>query len=125
MKYGFSGQASKKVLNQRLLISLGIRLDANNYNSGMNNPLEQFSPRLSLSYALSDKVSLNAGAGRYFQLPAYTTLGIRGGEGALLNENTAKYIGANHYNLGTEYRFREDVLFSLEGFYKDYFQYDC
>lgn len=123
VKYGFSGQVTKNFLKSRLLVSLGIRFDGNTYNSSMSNPLNQFSPRLLMSYAITEKLGLNAGYGRYFMQPAYTTLGFRDNAGQLVNEDAAKYIGVNQYTLGTEYRFSESVLLSLEGFYKDYFQY--
>lgn len=122
-KYGFSAQASKKILKNKLLVSFGLRMDANNYNSNMNNLLEQFSPRLALSYALSKKTQLNAGVGRYYQLPAYTTLGFRNNANELVNSSSAQYIGAQHYNIGTEYRFSDVAILSGEVFYKDYFQY--
>jgi hypothetical protein len=41
------------------VLSLGFRMDANSYSDEMSNPLEQFSPRFSLSYALTDAVSFN------------------------------------------------------------------
>lgn len=123
VKYGFSGQVSKSILKNRLLISFGLRGDGNNYNSKMSNPLNQLSPRLALSYSLSDQIQINAGAGRYFQAPTYTTLGFRNNEGLLVNENSAEYIGANHYNIGAEYRFNAPMTLSVEAFYKDYFQY--
>nr|MBC8342836.1 TonB-dependent receptor [Bacteroidota bacterium] len=66
---------------------------------------------------------LNTGIGRYFQLPAYTTLGYRDNNNVLVNSESAKYIGANHFNLGVEHRFSRSIILSLEGFYKDYFQY--
>lgn len=122
-KYGLSGQASKRFLDSRLLLSLGIRIDANNYNENTANPINQFSPRLAASYSLTDKSSLNAGVGRYFQQAAYTTLGFRNNAGALVNSQDARFIGLNQYNLGIEHRFSDKVLLSLEGFYKDYFQY--
>lgn len=122
-KYGLSAQASKRYLHSRLLISIGLRMDGNTYNDHMSNLLNQFSPRLALSYALSDKTQLNAGAGRYFQQAAYTTLGFRDNSGILMNASNATYIGVNHYNLGVEYRLNKSVLFSVEAFYKDYFQY--
>jgi len=123
VKYGFSGQASKSIFKSRLLVSLGIRFDGNNYNSSTSNPLNQFSPRLSLSYALTAKTSINGGIGRYFQQPAYTTLGFRDNAGNLVNKDAAKYIGVTQYALGAEHRFSDKVLLSVEGFYKDYFQY--
>ncbi len=123
IKYGISGQVSKSLLKSRLLVSLGIRFDGNNYNSNMSNLLNQFSPRLSLSYSVTDETSLNAAIGRYFQQPAYTTLGFRDNESNLINKESAKYIGVNQYSLGVEHRFSDKILLSVEGFYKDYFQY--
>ena len=123
IKYGFSAQATKTILKGRLLVSFGIRADGNDYNSAMSNPFNQLSPRLLMSYAVTDKASLNAGYGRYFQQPAYTTLGYSDNNDNLLNEDISKYIGVNQYTIGAEYRFSDKVLLSLEGFYKDYFQY--
>lgn len=123
IKFGFSGQVTKKVLENRLLISIGLRADGNNYNSEMSNPLNQLSPRLALSYSLSKHIQLNAGTGRYFQMPAYTTLGFRNNQDVLVNKDASTYIGANHVNLGLEYRFDKPMIVSVEGFYKDYFQY--
>lgn len=123
IKYGFSGQVSKTILNNRLLVSLGLRADGNDYNSNTANLLNQLSPRLALSYSLTDQIQLNAGVGRYYQQAAYTTLGFRDNQGNLVNKDIAKYIGANHVNAGFEYRFNSPMTFSIEGFYKDYFQY--
>ena len=122
-KYGASAQASKTVLDNKLTLSLGARIDGNNYNSQMANAFNQFSPRFSLSYALTSSTMLNLGTGRYFQLPAYTSLGYRDNSGSLVNEDVARYIGANHYNLGVEHRVSKAVVFSVEAFFKDYFQY--
>lgn len=123
LKYGLSAQASKRFFDRQLLISAGVRWDGNNYNNHTKNLLNQTSPRLSLSYVLAPSTSLNAGIGRYFQQPAYTTLGFKSQEGELINQNEAKYIGLNQYNLGIEHKFNRKILFSVEGFYKDYFQY--
>ncbi|MBK7093860.1 MAG: TonB-dependent receptor [Saprospiraceae bacterium] len=122
IKYSVSGQLSKRILRNRLLTSVGFRLDGNNYNSSMQNLFNQFSPRISFSYTLTDKSALNAGAGRYFQLPAYTTLGFRNLNSELVNKD-AKYIGVNQYSLGIEYRLTKSIILSTEAFYKDYFQY--
>lgn len=122
-KFGASAQASKRFFNSRLLATAGIRVDGNNYNSNMSNPLNQFSPRASLSYSLTETTLINAGTGRYYQLPAYTTLGYRNGENVLVNEEAAKYIGVDHFNIGVEKRFSKAIVLSAEVFYKDYFQY--
>ncbi len=123
IKYGLSAQASKTILDSRLMVSLGARLDGNNYNDKMANLLNQISPRLSFSYTLTDKTLLNLGAGRYFQHPSYTTLGYRNNYNQLVNSSSSEYIGANHYNLGLEQRVSKAMIMSIEGFYKDYFQY--
>ncbi len=123
LKFGLSGQVSKRFFDERLLISAGLRTDINNYNDDMKNPLNQLSPRVALSYRIKEKTSLNIGFGRYFQLPAYTTLGVRNNNGAYVNKSEAKYIGVYHYTAGFEHRFSKSIIWSVEGFYKDYFRY--
>lgn len=121
-KFGGSVQVSKKVLKEKLTLSLGARVDGNNYNSKMQNPFNQVSPRFSASYEFGKNFRANFGVGRYFQLPAYTTLGYKDELGQLANSN-AEYIGANHVNLGIEKTIGAKMLVSVEAFYKDYFQY--
>lgn len=120
-KYGLFGQLSK-TWNQ-LTISGGFRMDANTYSSSMANPLNQFSPRISAQYNLSDKWAINANVGRYFQLPAYTVLGYRQ-NGVLVNkENDLKYIQSDHFVAGLEYRPLNTGRITVEGFYKLYSNY--
>jgi hypothetical protein len=121
-KFGGFAQASKRFLNEKLLVSLGVRADGSSFNAQMANPFNQLSPRTSFAYSLDANTKLNAGVGRYFQLPAYTTLGFRNEAGTLLNKDV-EYIGANHFILGLERTFKDKALISVEGFYKDYFQY--
>ncbi len=123
VKYGFFGQISKNVLKERLTLSLGLRADANNYSKSMNNPFEQFSPRLSASYSLTDQWSLNFNTGRYYQLPSYTTLGYKENDVFVNKENNLKYISVDHLIGGFEFRPTNSVLFSLEGFWKNYKNY--
>lgn len=123
-KYSASAQLSRNFLNDRLTLSAGLRTDANNYSASMQNPIDQLSPRFSASYALSEQWAVTANAGRYFQLPAYTTLGFRDNSGALVNkDNDLKHIAANHYIAGVQFIPKPDVFFSLEGFYKQYSRY--
>lgn len=118
------GQVSRGYLNDRLNLSLGVRMDANDYSSTMNNMLKQFSPRLSASYALVEKWYLNANVGRYYQRPAYTTLGFTDNEGNYVNrENGLKYIGVNHYVAGLEFNPNDQSKITFEGFYKFYNNY--
>jgi hypothetical protein len=118
------GQLSKDFLKQRLNLSLGIRMDANNYSSAMNNLLKQFSPRFSASYLLSPGLSLNFNTGRYYQMAPYTTLGYRNNNGDLVNrDNRLKYISSDHIVAGFEFLPGEDSKLSLEGFHKWYYDY--
>ncbi|MDA3893298.1 MAG: TonB-dependent receptor [Salinivirgaceae bacterium] len=124
VKWSGFGQVSKSVFNQRLIVSLGVRTDANNYSSEMNNVLKQVSPRLSLSYPLNEKWALNFNTGRFYQLPSYTTLGYGGETGTLINKaNGVKYIGSNHLVSGVEYLPNENSKITVEGFYKTYDDY--
>ena len=77
VKFNLFGQVSCSILNEKLMLSFGIRSDANTYSDYMSNLFKQLSPRFSASYSLSQKVKLNFNTGRYFQLPAYTTMGYR------------------------------------------------
>lgn len=123
-KWGLFGQASKTFLSSRLTTSLGVRMDANNYSSSMSNLLNQFSPRLSASYALTDKWSINMNTGRYYQLPAYTTLGYKNLAGNFVNkENNLKYITADHIIAGVQFQPKDNFTASVEGFYKYYRNY--
>ncbi|MBN3034079.1 MAG: TonB-dependent receptor, partial [Bacteroidales bacterium] len=118
------GQVSKGVFNERLMLSLGFRMDANDYSPQMSNPLDQFSPRLSASYSLTEKLFLNFNTGRYFQRPPYTTLGYQNHNGLLANrENGLKYIHADHWVAGVELRPDDASKITLEGFYKAYDHY--
>ena len=117
-------QISKSYISDRLTVSLGVRMDANNYDNEMSNLLKQTSPRLSASYALTEKLFLNANMGRYYQRPAYTTLGFRNNEGELVNkQNKLTYISVNHFVTGFDYLFNEKSKLTIEGFYKWYNNY--
>ncbi len=124
-KYGVFLQGSTKYFNERLVLSGGIRVDGNNYSEFMSNPLDQFSPRLSVSYAFNEKFSFNFNTGIYYQLPPYTTLGYRDTDsGSLVNkENSLKYIKSSHLVAGLEWNLKNNAISTLEGFYKDYDQY--
>ncbi len=123
VKWGLFAQASKNLLNERLILSLGIRADANNYSSSMNNLLDQFSPRFSASYNLTTRWSLNFNTGRYFQLPPYTTLGFKENDILINKANNLMYILADHLIGGLEYRPRKTIIFTLESFWKGYDNY--
>ncbi|REJ80954.1 MAG: TonB-dependent receptor [Bacteroidetes bacterium] len=123
-KYSLFAQISRPVLENHLTLSFGLRTDFSDYSVEMNSPLEQISPRISASYALSEKLNINFNAGKYFQLPPYTLLGYRDSTGSLVNkENGAKYISSTHLVSGLEYSPTPLSKISLEGFYKIYNDY--
>lgn len=122
--YQAFAQASKELLDDRLKLSLGVNFAGLNYNQNMMNPLNQFSPRFSVSYALSPDFDLNGNVGRYSQQPAYTTLGFRNSSGDLVNQNeNLRYIISNQAIAGFEYRPMDNMRLSVEGFYKQYEYY--
>lgn len=124
VKYNLFGQVSKNYLNSKLGVSLGIRLDGIDYNSEMKNLFNQFSPRVSLSYSLSNELALSASAGTYYQLPTYTILGYRDTANKLVNkENGLQFIKASHWVSGLEYKPEVTTKITLEGFYKAYSKY--
>ena len=75
-KYYAFGSISRKLIKDKLSVTFGFRLDGNSYSDDMANPLDQFSPRLAVSYSINPNFSVNANLGRYFQLPPYTVLGV-------------------------------------------------
>jgi hypothetical protein len=122
--YGIFAQTSKAFYNEKLTLSLGARADGSTYASTMKNPLNQFSPRISLSYGLSANWFLNANAGTYYQRPPYTMLGFRNEAGDLVNRNNGlRYIRADHLVGGLEFRSGENYQLTVEAFYKQYRHY--
>ena len=122
-KWGAFGQVSKELLENRLVLSLGLRADANNYNENMTNLLNQLSPRFSASYLLTTGWYLNFNAGRYYQEPAYTTMGYKNEQGVMVNKSGLKYIRSDHIVAGLEWLPAKESKISLEGFYKKYSHY--
>ncbi len=124
IKWGVFGQLSQEFLKDRLTLSLGLRMDAANYSKEMNNLIEQFSPRFSASYRITSGFYFNFNTGRYYQLPAYTSLGFRNKAGDLVNnQNGLSYIESDHLVGGFEWRPSEKSRLTLEGFYKYYRNY--
>lgn len=121
-KYGAFGTVSKNVLNEKLLVSFGVRTDMNSFMNDGNNPLNTLSPRLSLAWHLHPKFDITGSVGSYYKIPTYTSLGFKDETGALVNK-AAKYIRSDHYVLGTQYLPKESLRFTVEGFYKAYSNY--
>ena len=80
---------------------------------------DQLSPRLSLSYRLTDGVYLSGNAGLYYQLPPYTGLGFKNNNGKLVNKYL-RYMRVSQESIGLSWRPRNTFELSIEGFYKKY-----
>lgn len=119
LRYGAFLQTSKTFFGTRLGVSAGVRTDMNTFTTTGNNGFKTLSPRLSLSYMLNDKWSLNASVGNYFKLAPYTVLGFANQAGQLLNKD-AEYQSSKHAVMGLEYLVNDGLRFTLEGFYKKY-----
>ncbi len=122
-KYGAFGQASKRFAADRLTLSAGLRLDGSTAATGLQNPLRQLSPRASASWSFSPGWSLNANAGIYRQLPAYTILGFADASGDRINAGSnARYLSNRQAVAGIRWDGSEkNFVISVEGFFKDYF----
>lgn len=122
-KYGAFAQISRNWMQDRLTASFGFRLDANNFAPDMNNPLEQFSPRISLSYLLNKALTLNFNTGIYYQLPPYTVLGYKENGVFVNKENGVTYIRNTQIVGGVEFNTAANSRFTVEGYFKTYDNY--
>lgn len=122
-KYGLFAQISRAFASEKVQASLGFRIDGNTYSDDMSNPLEQFSPRASISVELGPRLRWNANTGVYYQLPPYTVLGYRLNNVLVNRENNVTYIRNTHVVTGFEYALNDYAVISLEGYYKWYANY--
>ncbi len=122
-KYGFFVKGSRKLLNDRLDLTLGLRTDADSFSTG-SNLIDNLSPRIAFSYALTENQQwkLNATAGRYFKIPTYTMLGFQNERSLFVNQD-ASYVRSDHLVAGLEYNFTPSSRFTLEAFLKNYSNY--
>jgi len=117
-------QASDSYLDDRLSFSLGLSLSGNNYTKNMANPLNQVSPRFSVSYQLHERWTLNANIGRFVMQPSYTSLGFRDGSGVYVNQNeNVSFTGSNQVVVGMDLTPAEKTRLTVEGFLKLYDHY--
>jgi len=123
--YGAFVQGSKNFLGERLQLTGGLRLDGSDFGQTAQNPLNQISPRATLSYQLKPNLFWTANGGIYYQKPPYTALGFRNNEGELLNQlNDIRYIRATHAITGLEWQIPgKSRRFTAEAFYKYYQNY--
>tara|TARA_B000000565_G_scaffold154703_1_gene117062 strand:+ start:1789 stop:4125 length:2337 start_codon:yes stop_codon:yes gene_type:complete len=123
IKYGFFIKSSKMFFDDKLGVSLGIRVDQDNFTLN-NNFFENLSPRIALSWSISedDKWKVNLTSGRYFKIPTYTSLGFKNLSNNFIN-NDSEYTRSDHLVFGIEYNNTDSSRFSLEAFNKKYYNY--
>ncbi|MCX6136343.1 MAG: TonB-dependent receptor [Ignavibacteriales bacterium] len=104
-------QASQSM--DRMRVTLGGRADY--FNMIKDNFV--FAPRLSATYALTAITNLNASVGKYHQAPSYIWIISNAANTDL------KFTSVNQAIIGIDHLLRSDVKISLEGYYKEYYDY--
>lgn len=118
-RYGIFGTINYSTYDEKFTASLGVRADANNFSSVMKGASDQLSPRLSLSYQLTDGLYLSGNAGLYYQLPPYTGLGFKNNSGTWANKHL-RYMSVSQESIGLSWNPGNTFELSAEGFYKLY-----
>jgi hypothetical protein len=121
-KFGLFGQVSRRLLDEKLNISLGTRVDMNTFTDTGMNPLRTLSYRLGASYQINNKWAVNASSGSYYKIPIYTILGYQDEAGNFVNKDS-EYTRSLHYVVGTEFIPNPKLRFTVESFYKGYNNY--
>ena len=123
--YGAFVSGSKSFDNEKLLLTGGIRMDGADFGTDASNPLNQISPRFSVSYRLKKNLFATANAGIYYQKPPYTVLGYRDNAGVLTNqEANVQFVRNAQLIGGLEFLAPEkNRRFTMEAFYKKYSNY--
>ena len=123
IKYGLFLKSNSTFIDDKLGVSLGVRLDQDNFTQE-NNIFENVSPRLALSLIISEdkKWKFNFATGRYFKIPTYTSLGFKNFDNVFLNKSS-KYTRSDHIVGGFEFNWTESSRFTFEAFYKKYNNY--
>lgn len=111
-KFGIYANYNTVFFN-RLTANLGVRSEI---FTALNSKV-YFSPRLSLSYALTDLTNINFSSGIYHQSPSYIWLE------AFESNRDLRMIKVNQFVLGFDQRISSDALLKVEAFYKDYDNY--
>ncbi len=120
-KYGVFSSFQHQFSN-RWNISLGARFDGNTFGRRMRNPFQQFSPRVSLQYIVTPKLSATIQSGIYYQTPPNVLLAYKEND-ALVNQDLLDYIRSAQVSFGIDYKINAYRRLNVDAFYKDYSQY--
>lgn len=118
-RLGAFAQISRRFFDSRLGTSAGLRTDINTFTTGGDKPFQSLSPRVALSYVLTERWTANATVGRYYKIPPYTILGFADNNGVLVNK-ASDYLRSDHYTMGIEFLPTNSLRFTIEVFYKAY-----
>lgn len=111
-----------QLIRHRFFWSIGARIDTDSYTEA--NPLQQFSPRLSLLYRLNQRQSIYANAAQYFQLPPTIALAYRNPDQTLINQTTLSYFSTKQFTLGWKIGNEQKAdIWKIELFQKNYGNY--
>lgn len=121
-RYGAFVSYGNSFANNKADFFAGLRMDGNNYNADMKNPLHQVSPRLSLNWRFHPGWRAGISSGIYYQLPPYVMMGFMEGN-SLANQDALKYIRNAQVTASLERTTNSGYQFLAEGFYKHYDQY--
>ena len=116
--WGLFAGAEYASADKRFTASAGLRADGCDYSGRMARLWNRPSPRASVSYALAPAWSVSGSAGLYYQLPPYTALGFKRDD-RLVNESL-DYMRVGIFSAGIDWRLRDRLIVSVEGFYKRY-----
>ena len=116
--WGLFAGAEYASADKRFTASAGLRADGCDYSGRMARLWNQLSPRASVSYALAPAWSVSGSAGLYYQLPPYTALGFKRDDG--LVNRSLDYMRVGIFSAGVDWRLRDRLIVSFEGFYKRY-----
>lgn len=121
LRYGIFASATRKVFNERLTLTAGIRTDGNDYMDEGNALGKNLSPRLAASYSINKKLNANISLARYYKTPAYTILGFKIND-SYVNKD-ADFIKSDHLVGGLEWLPSSTIRVTAEGFFKQYNDY--
>jgi len=107
-KYSFYSEFDW-LITPKLNVNAGIRSD---YYQFIDEKL-YFAPRLSMKYNVNSKLKVRASGGIYYQSPAYVWTSNPFNKGLKALQNNMGVVGI-------DYLLRDDIRFSVEGYYKDY-----
>ena len=120
-RYGAFLQINRSLLDNKLSLNLGSRIDGNSFTQNGNKLLSTFAPRFAATFSISPELNANFSLGRYYKLLPYTVLGYQENN-QYVNKNN-NYTQSDHVVTGLEWLPSNSIRITLEGFYKKYSSY--